>query len=105
MSSSINFVEYIAETINSVGFVSYTKMFGEYLIYCNRKPIILVCDDTAYVKILPETTAILGADNPKSSPYAGAKLYYILDPDNRAQLMETAKVLERVIPIPNPKTK
>ena len=103
MPSSINFVEHIAETINGVGLVSYTKMFGEYLIYCNRKPIILVCDDTAYVKILPETTAILGEDWPTQSPYAGAKPYYTIDPDNPPMLIDLARALERVIPLPKPK--
>ena len=103
MASSINFVEYIAETINGVGLVSYTKMFGEYLIYCNRKPIILICDDNAYIKILPETTAILGEDWPMQSPYQGAKPYYLIDPDNHAMLIDLATVLERVIPLPKPK--
>jgi DNA helicase-2/ATP-dependent DNA helicase PcrA len=35
-----------------VGAVRYKKMFGEYMVYVNEKPILLVCDNTVFVKIL-----------------------------------------------------
>jgi TfoX/Sxy family transcriptional regulator of competence genes len=34
------------------GTITYKKMFGEYLIYLNDKPIVMICNNTAFVKIL-----------------------------------------------------
>ena len=42
MSTSKEFVEYVCEQIHEVGFLRYKKMFGEYMIYVNDKPILLV---------------------------------------------------------------
>jgi len=57
-------------------------MFGEYMVYVNDKPVLLVCDDTVFVKILPETQTLLpNAD--KGFPYDGAKKHFVLDIDNR----------------------
>ncbi len=50
MSTSKEFVEYVCEQIHEVGFLRYKKMFGEYMIYVNDKPILLVCDNTVYIK-------------------------------------------------------
>ena len=50
MSTSKEFVEYVCEQIHKIGFLRYKKMFGEYMIYVNDKPILLVCDNTVYIK-------------------------------------------------------
>ena len=100
MASSPDFVEFVCEQIAKSGTIRHKKMFGEYMVYCNDKPIILVCDDTAFVKILPETTGILGHDNKQGYPYKGAKLHYVLDVDNGNQMLEAARELERITPLP-----
>ena len=45
MASNIDFVNYVMEQINDTGIVSQKKMFGEYMVYVNQKPIILICDN------------------------------------------------------------
>lgn len=50
MATSIDFMNYICDQINGVGEIRYRKMFGEYLIYVNEKPLIVVCDNTAFIK-------------------------------------------------------
>ena len=40
MSTSLDFVEYICEQIAGVGQIRYRKMFGEYMVYVNNKPIL-----------------------------------------------------------------
>ena len=53
MSTSLDFIEYVCEQIAGVGPIRYRKMFGECMVYVNNKPILLVCDDTVFVKLLP----------------------------------------------------
>ena len=52
-------------------------MFGEYMVYVNDKPVLLVCDNTVYVKKLPEIEELMsGAEC--GVPYDSAKEHYIL---------------------------
>ena len=58
MATSVEFIEYVCEQIRGVGEVRHKKMFGEYMVYVNDKPVLLVCNDTVFVKPL-ETLAIV----------------------------------------------
>ena len=55
-------------------------------------PVLLVCDDCIFVKILNETTELLGADCEKGYSYDGAKLLYVFDIDN-AELVRQAVIV------------
>ncbi|MFR2154639.1 MAG: hypothetical protein ACLS48_08380 [[Eubacterium] siraeum] len=58
-------------------------MFGEYMVYVNDKPVLLVCDNTVYVKKLPEIEELMsGAEC--GVPYDSAKEHYILDIEDRS---------------------
>lgn len=78
-----------------VGEIRYKKMFGEYMIYVNGKPILLVCDNTMFVKILPCLDETMLEAN-KGFPYDGAKEHYILDIDNAKFSKEVIAILEQV---------
>lgn len=78
MASKIETVEYICDQIIGCGEVRHRKMFGEYMVYLNDKPIFLIFDDVLYVKINETTTKILGENN-QGYPYDGAKMHYIVD--------------------------
>ena len=80
------------------------KMFGEYMVYVNDKPILLVCDNTVYVKTLPCLDGLMAAAE-KGCPYEGAKEHYILDIDDRELACTVVAALEPVIPVPKPKKK
>lgn len=103
MATSLDFAQYVAEQIDGDFAVRCKKMFGEYMIYCNEKPILLLCDDTVFVKILPETTEILGVNAPSDFPYPGAKAHYVVDPDDRTLINALVKVLEAITPLPKKK--
>lgn len=103
MASDPGYVAYVAEQLSRAGEISYKKMFGEYMVYVDGKPAVLVCDDTAFVKILPETTAILTDMAPTGYPYQGAKLHYILDVDDGEKAVEVCAALARVLPLPKKK--
>jgi len=105
MASSLEFAELVAEKIYSAGSINYRKMFGEYMVYCNGKPIFLICNDTLYAKVLKETTEIVGENNEQGAPYNGARQHYIVDVDNDEIVLELARALERITPLPKPKKK
>lgn len=84
------------------GAVRSRKMFGEYMVYLNDKPIISVCDNTVFVKMLPELGEHLD-DAERGFPYDGAKLHYILDIEDSELLSDVIPILEAVTPLPKPR--
>jgi TfoX/Sxy family transcriptional regulator of competence genes len=104
MASTIDFVNYVVDQIRDVGIITYKKMFGEYLIYANLKPVVLICDDTAYVKMLDCVKPYL--EDPETGfPYDGAKEHYIVDVDNSELLSMIVREVEKVTKIPKKKNK
>ena len=59
MSTSQDFIQYVCEQIRGVGSIRYKKMFGEYMVYVNDKPVLLVCDETVFVKMRVEIQALM----------------------------------------------
>jgi TfoX/Sxy family transcriptional regulator of competence genes len=79
MATDKDFINYLEEKISHIPGTRTRAMFGEYAYYCDNVVIGLVCDNTVYIKITPETEKILGTDAEKGPPYPGAKDQYILD--------------------------
>ena len=104
MSTTQDYIEYVCEQIRGTGFIRYRKMFGEYMVYVNEKPILLVCDNIVYVKEL-ECIRELMEDADKGFPYTGSKEHYILDIDNAEFSKEIISILEPVTALPKPKKK
>ena len=103
MASSPDFAAYICEQLEGLGAVRFRKMFGEYMVYLNDKPVLILCDDQAMVKMLPCLEELL-QNRPTQPPYQGAKDHYLLDPDDRETLREAARLAEEVTPLPKKKT-
>lgn len=104
MATTVDFIEFVCEQIRGDWDLQYKKMFGEYMVYANGKPVLLLCDNTVYVKKLDAIAekmqgAALG------TPYAGAKEHYILDIDNADASREIVALLEPVTPLPKPRKK
>ncbi|MDR2635092.1 MAG: transcriptional regulator [Clostridiales bacterium] len=102
MSTTVDFMEFVAEQIAPRFVCRYRKMFGEYMVYINDKPILLVCDNTVFVKILPEISELM-ANAEKGYPYDGAKEHYILDIEDVENANEVIGILERVTRLPKPR--
>ena len=104
MATTVDFIEYVCEQIRGTGFVRYKKMFGEYMVYVNDKPVLLVCDNIVFVKTLDCI-----ADKLKNAemgvPYTGAKEHYILDIDDGELSKDIVQILEPVTPLPRPRKK
>lgn len=60
MATSKEYIEFVCEQLAGTENVRYRKMFGEYMVYVNDKPILLVCDNTVMVKKLPEIAELMG---------------------------------------------
>ncbi|MDR1149442.1 MAG: TfoX/Sxy family protein [Spirochaetaceae bacterium] len=99
MASDIGYVQYVVDQIKTTGTITYKKMFGEYLIYVNSKPVVMVCDNTAFVKML-ECIKPLMENAETGFPYQGAKEHYIVNVDNSEQLTNIVTVLEKNVAVP-----
>ena len=104
MATSADYLTFVLEKLPPLGVVRSRKMFGEYMVYVNDKPVLLVCDNTVFVKIVPELAALM-ADAERGLPYEGAKEHYILDIDDTDLARQVVAVLEAVTPLPKPKKK
>lgn len=104
MATTQEYIEYVCEQIEGIGEIRYKKMFGEYMVYVNNKPILLVCDSIVYVKKLDVIYDLMNGAN-VGIPYKGAKEHYILDIDNKELSRNVITKLEKVTPIPKPRKK
>lgn len=104
MGTSSEYIEFVCEQVKDTGEIRYKKMFGEYMVYVNDKPILLVCDNTVYVKKLAELELLM-ANTETGVPYAGAKEHYILDIENQERCKKVITILEQLTPIPKPRKK
>jgi len=104
MASDLSFVEYVCDQIRNAGVITYKKMFGEYLVYTNGKPAVLICDNTAFVKILPCVEQFLKTAE-KGYPYKGAKEHYVVDVDDSETLSAIVRTLDKNTNLPKPKKK
>ena len=104
MATTKDYIEYVCERLHGAGGLRYRKMFGEYMVYVNDKPVLLVCDNTVFIKCLPAVEPLMqGAQ--RGLPYEGAKEHYILDIDDTDLARQVVAVLETVTPLPKPKKK
>lgn len=99
MATTNEFINYVCEQISGVGNVNYKKMFGEYMVYVNEKPVLTVCENTVYVKKL-DCLSELMKDAPVGCPYNGAKEHYILNIDDADFSKSIVIKVEEVTPIP-----
>lgn len=104
MASNIEFIDFVCEQLNGLGDITYKKMFGEYMIYINAKPIILVCDNTVFLKKHEKIEQLMSTSE-VGIPYKGAKEHYILDIENEELCKEVLSILEKVTPIPKKRKK
>jgi len=104
MSTTQDYMDFLFDQIDNRWNKRYKKMFGEYMFYINEKPILLVCDNTVYVKKLDCISTLIPKEN-KGFPYNGSKKHYIVIVENRELLDNVISELEKVIAIPVKKKK
>lgn len=104
MASTKDYVEYVCDSVKDFGIITNKKMFGEYMVYVNAKPILLICDNTIYIKMKDEIKEYMDECG-TGYPYNGAKLHYILDVEDRDITSKVIPILERITPLPKSRGK
>ena len=98
MAPTKDYLDYVLERLPEPEAARCRKMFGEYMVYLNDRPVLLVCDNTVFVKNHPALAHLL-AEAPEGLPYPGAKPQKILDVEDRALTAQVLEILERVTPV------
>ena len=104
MATSQEFLEFVCEQLNGAGNLRYRKMFGEYMIYINEKPVVLVCDNTVFIKKLSQLSDVM-QNSECGYPYDGAKEHYILDIDDAQEAKKIVRIAEAATPTPKRKSR
>lgn len=104
MACSLDFIAFVCKQIEAVGEVRYQKMFGDYMIYANEKPVIIACDNIAFVKQHKAIEALM-TEAEKGFPYDGAKEHYILDVSKADFAVNVVKILAEVLSYPKSRKK
>ena len=99
MACTTDYIDFVCSQLNGMGIIRSKKMFGDWLIYIDVKPVILACDNICYVKKLP-VIAELMADADTGFPYDGAKEHYILDIEHSDKAIEIVETLLPMVPYP-----
>lgn len=102
MATTEEYIQFVVEQIPNYDFVRYRKMFGEYMVYVNDKPLLLVCNNTVFVKKL-EPIAKLMQNADVGIPYKSAKEHYLLDIEDTLLTENILSILEKITPIPKKK--
>lgn len=104
MACSIDFIDFVCSQIEGAGVIRARKMFGDYCIYVDEKPVLLACDNIVYIK-KHAAIASLMQNAECGYPYDGAKEHYILDIEHCKEAISVIKTLLPHIPQPKPKKK
>ena len=105
MSTRAETMEFLTDQLTALPNIRTRKMFGEYCLYVDEKPVAFVCDDELFVKPTDEGRAYLGT--PDEAPaYPGSKLYFRVTGDrweDREWLTALIDLTASVLPLPQPK--
>jgi DNA transformation protein and related proteins len=100
-------VDDLLERLALAGRATARKMFGEYCVYLDEKPVALVCDDTLYVKPTAAGRALIPGTE-EGSPYPGAKPHLVLPYElwtDREALCRLVRATFEELPEPKPRKK
>lgn len=87
MACTTDYIDFVCSQVEGVGVIRAKKMFGDWMIYIDEKPVILACDDICYVKMLPVISDMM-TNAWTGFPYDGAKEHYILDIEHRDEAIK-----------------
>lgn len=105
MATTPDYIEFVMDSLEAARTgldLWYRPMFGEYCIYAGEKPLVFVCDNTVFVKII-DCVASLLADAERRPPFPGAKNFVVLDIEDYDLCREVFILLSIHKPMPKPK--
>ncbi len=105
MASSQETADFLLDQLAGSGRFSVRRMFGEYCLYLDAKPVALLCDDQLYVKPTDAGRALL-ARIEEGFPFPGARPHLLVTADlweDREWLARLLTTTASVLPEPKPK--
>ncbi len=107
MATSAETIDYLLDQLRDLPGTRTRKMFGEYCLYLDDKPIAFVCDDELFVKPTTSGRDFIG-DPEEAQAYPGSSLYFRLTQDlweDREFLVELLYLTGDELPAAKPKPK
>ncbi len=104
MACTNEYIDFVCAQLQGVGAIRSRKMFGDWCIYIDEKPVILACDNICYIKMLPAISDLM-QEAQTGYPYEGAKLHYILEVEHRDEAIRIVQALLPLLPYPRKKKK
>lgn len=92
MSNTRATVDYFIQRLGNSNRISTRIESGECKILADGREVAIISDDLLYVPVCPESTA-LESECETSVPYLGAKLHYVINEDQLANLHNLSKIL------------
>lgn len=107
MKTDNSFVDFAVEQMQGAGMITSKAMFGGHMIYCEGKPVALICDNQLFVKPTEEGRAFIGKKIKEAPPYPRARLHFLIEDqiDNEEWLSELIRISFNALPEPKPKRK
>ncbi len=99
MACTTEFIDFVCSQLKGAGVIRTRKMFGDYCIYVDEKPIMLACDNIVYIKKHKAIEEMM-SEAEVGFPYDGAKEHYILDVEHGDKALPVIKTLLPYIPLP-----
>jgi len=85
MSSSIDYLEYVLDLLSDIENITYKKMMGEYILYCDGIIFGGIYDNRFLIK---KTKTLEKMGFKEEIPYPSAKPMYLVDIENREEINE-----------------
>lgn len=85
MSSSIDYLEYVLDLLSDIENITYKKMMGEYILYCDGIIFGGIYDNRFLIK---KTKTLENIGFKEEIPYPSAKPMYLVDIENREEINE-----------------
>lgn len=98
MASSKEYLAFVLEQLNGLDGLRTRGMMGEYLLYCEGKPVGGVYDDRLLLNLA--LVKKNGLEMTMELPYEGAKAMLLADVDRKEQLQELVRAIAADLPAP-----
>jgi TfoX/Sxy family transcriptional regulator of competence genes len=105
MATSAATADHLLDLLADAGALRVKQMFGEYALYLGDRVVAFICDDSLFLKCVPEVRAAL-PEAPLAPAYPGSKDYILADMllDDPDRVIEALRMTARLLPAPKPKT-
>ena len=101
MASTKEYLDYVLDQLSGLGDITFRPMMGEYILYCQGKPVGGVFDDRLLLKATPTALRLLaeaGLEAPLERPYDGAKEMLLADVDRPELLCRLVQAIADELP-------